>query len=326
MILPIWAVTPFENYAQRVESAAKLAAEVADNEITQDEETERLRQITELLPATEDIVREGKSKDITHVDNSWLHHLIENLERTNEAKRSSQLIEIANRLEALRLRLREAQQNSAVEAKDTHARLQQILARSEYQAEEMKDSAIQSWLKKIQQKIRELLAKLFIKDPSATGPGAGSLQTLRWLIIAALVTSLGWATVLLLRRFQFRQAKLKDDDDDEIREILGEQFDADVTADDLIRTAAEMARKGEYRMAIRRAYLALLYELEQRGKLRLHRAKTNRDYLGELKNEPYIYPPVAILTTSYERVWYGHAATTMEDYAGFIEKYREVAR
>ena len=53
-----------------------------------------------------------------------------------------------------------------------------------------------------------------------------------------------------------------------MREILGEQFDADVTADDLLKTAAEMARKGEYRLAIRRAYLALLYELEQRGKLR----------------------------------------------------------
>lgn len=113
---------------------------------------------------------------------------------------------------------------------------------------------------------------------------------------------------------------------EDVREILGEQFDADVTSDDLLKTAAEMARKGEYRMAIRRAYLALLYELEQRGKVRLHRAKTNRDYLGELQNEPYIYPPVASLTNNYERVWYGHGAATLEDYAGFIEQYREVAR
>ena len=138
---------------------------------------------------------------------------------------------------------------------------------------------------------------------------------------------MAWAAVLLLQRFQLQQARLKDSgEEDERREILGEQFDADVTADDLLKTAAEMARKGEYRMAIRRAYLALLYELEQRGKLHLHRAKTNRDYLGELKNERYIYPPVASLTTNYERVWYGHGAVTLEDYAGFIEKYREVAR
>jgi Domain of unknown function (DUF4129) len=72
--------------------------------------------------------------------------------------------------------------------------------------------------------------------------------------------------------------------------------------------------------------LALLYELEQRGKVHLHRAKTNRDYLGELQNEPQIYPPVASLTNNYERVWYGDGAATLEDYAGFIEKYREVAR
>ena len=150
------------------------------------------------------------------------------------------------------------------------------------------------------------------------------MQAIRWLIIAALVASLIWATILLLRRFQLRQAKLKDDGIDTVREILGEQFDADLTSDDLLRTAAEMARKGEYRLAIRRAYLALLYELEQRGKLHLHRAKTNRDYLGELQHESSMYPSVATLTSNYERVWYGHGAATMEDYARFIEKYREV--
>ncbi|MBS1811523.1 MAG: DUF4129 domain-containing protein [Acidobacteria bacterium] len=320
-------MTSFENYAQRVEEAAKIAGNVASNKYSKDESDDLLRQVKELLPATEDIAREVQDKDITHVDNAWLHRLIDNLEEDDDDKRSSQLVGIANRLTALGHRLRESQRPAGAEAKATQERLQQILARSEYQPDETKDSAIQGWIKKIQQKIRELLAKLFFKNPSAAGPSPGSLQALRWLIIVALIASLGWATVLLIRRFQLRQAKLKDDEsENETREILGEQFDADVTADHLMRTAAEMARKGEYRMAIRRAYLALLYDLEQRGKLRLHRAKTNRDYLGELKNEQYIYPPVSVLTNNYERVWYGHGTATMEDYAGFIEKYREVAR
>ena len=42
--------------------------------------------------------------------------------------------------------------------------------------------------------------------------------------------------------------------------------------------------------------------------------------------KPLIYPSVTTLTNNYERVWYGDEAATLEDYAGFIEKYREVAR
>lgn len=323
----VQAVTPLENYVRRVEAAAKIAADAADNEHSQNEEDDLLRQVAELLPATEDIARDATSKDLTHVDNSWLHQIIDKLDRTDESKRANQLAELANRLEALCRRLQEAAATQAdAESKATRERLQRILARAEYQPEEKQESAIQAWLRRIQQRIRDLLGKFFLKDSSASGPSPGSLQALRWLIIAALIASLGWAAVLFLRRFQLRQAKLKEEDETETREILGEQFDADVTADDLIKTAAEMARRGEYRLAIRRTYLALLYELEQRGKLQLHRAKTNRDYLGELKKERYLYSPVATLTNNYERVWYGHAAATMEDYAGFIEKYREVAR
>ncbi len=323
----IWAATSLDKYVQRVEAAAKLAADIVEYDHDRTEETELIYRLTELLPATEDVARDSDGKDVTHVDNSWLHHAIETLDQTDEDERYAQLTEVADRLDTLGRRLREAVAQKSAAANPARERLQQILAREEYQPEEKKDSAIQGWLKKIRQKINDLLTNLFFRNSSPTALSPGSLQVVRWLIIAALLASLGWAAVVLLRRFQLRQAKLKDDElEGDAREILGEQFDADVTADDLIKTAAEMARKGEYRLAIRRAYLAVLYELEQRGKLRLHRAKTNRDYLGELRNEQYIYPPVSVMTNSYERVWYGRAAATLEDYAGFIERYREVAR
>ena len=325
---PVRAATPLESYVRSVEEAAKVAADIIENDYSRAEETELLRRIKDLVPTTADVARDSAGKDLTHVDNAWLQQAIEKLEAEDEGTRYSQLIEMADRLEALSRSLRTALDNqSSTAVTATRDRLQQILARSEYQPEAEKDSAIQGWLKKIREKINDLLAKLFFGNSPKSAPNPGSLQVIRWLIIAALVVSLVWATVLLLRRVQLRRAKLKDDGmGEDVREILGEQFDADLTSDDLLRTAAEMARKGEYRMAIRRAYLALLYELEQRGKVHLHRAKTNRDYLGELKNEPYIYPPVAFLTNNYERVWYGHGAATLEDYAGFIEKFREVAR
>ncbi len=328
LLFPVGAATTLENYAQRVETAAKLATDVVENDYSRDEETELLRRIGDLIPKTEDVARDANGKDLTHVDNAWVQQSIETLDAEDDDVRYEQLGALADRLQALSRSLRATLEKQAAPKADAkRERLQQILARQEYQPEEEKDSALQAWLKKIRRKINDLLARLFFGNAAKPPADAGSLQVIRWLIILALLASLVWATVLLLRRVQLRKAKWRDDSSvAESREILGEQFDADVTAEDLLRTAAEMARKGEYRLAIRRAYLALLYELEQRGKLRLHRAKTNRDYLGELKNEQYIYPPVATLTNRYERVWYGDTAATLEDYAGFIEKYREVAR
>jgi hypothetical protein len=328
LLSPAWAAATLENYVRRVEEAAKLAADVVENDYSREGEIELLQRIADLVPKTEDVARAAPSKDLTHVDNAWLQEAIAKLDAEDEDTRYAQLSTIADRLTALSRSLRAAlEQQAAPAATATRERLQQILARKEYQPEEKQESALQAWLKKIRQKINELLGRLFFGGSSKALPDAGSLQAIRWLIILALLISLVWATVLLLRRFQRRQAKLQNDSpNEESREILGEQFDADVTADDLLKTAAEMARKGEYRLAIRRAYLALLYELEQRGKLRLHRAKTNRDYLRELQQEPYIHPLVSLLTNDYERVWYGDGAATMEDYSGFIKKYREAAR
>lgn len=328
LFAPVEAASTLENYTRRVEEAAKLARDVVENDYSQEEERELLLRLTDLVPPTEDVAREGQDKDLTHIDNAWLQQAVEKLASEDEDTRYTRLSEIADRLAALGRSLRSAlEQQVTSEANTPREQLQKILARSEYQPETEKDSAIQAWLKKIRQKISELMAKLFFGNSSKTTPSPGSLQVIRWLIIAALVASLVWATILLVRRFRLRQAQPKEDGwDDEVREILGEQLDADVTADDLLRHAAEMARKGEYRLAIRRAYLALLYEMEQRGQLRLHRAKTNRDYLNELKNRPHLYPTATVLTNSYERVWYGFSPATPEDYARFIDKYRELAQ
>ena len=322
-----WAATPLENYVQRLEEAAHLASDIVENDYNYEQEAEQLRRIADLVPKTEDVARDPNGKDLTHVDNAWVQQSLENLEKADEDKRYEQLVELATRLGALSRSLRATlEKQSLPETSTARERLQQILARGEYQPEEEKDSAIQGWLKKIRQKINEWLAKLFFGKSPSLGSSPGSLQVVRWIIILALVASLVWATILLLRRFQLRQIKLKGDEIEEVREILGEQLDADVTADDLLKAAADLARQGQYRLAIRRAYLALLYELEQRGKLHLHRAKTNRDYLNELRAETLIHPPVTNLTNAYERVWYGDGTATMDDYAGFIDRYREVVR
>ena len=140
------------------------------------------------------------------------------------------------------------------------------------------------WLRKVKQRIIDWLDKFFSsgkKPDTPQGIIGGMPDIARIFIVAALAVFLIWAFITLFKRLRQHSSKIKKTAKEKI-EILGEVFEADITGDDLIKDAAEMARRGDYRMAIRRAYLAMLYEMEQRGKLRLHRAKTNNDYLREL--------------------------------------------
>ena len=324
---PVFAATSLQEYAHHVEQAAKLATDLAAGGFSREEEIESLYRITALLPTTEEIARDPLSKDITHVDNSWLHQAVKNLDATNDDKRYLQLDEIAARLNALHQHLQTSlQQKPAAETNASREHLQQILNREEYKPDEKKDSKLQAWIKSVGKKIQDFLLRLFGgKKPPANIPGGNTISIFQIFIVAGLAVLLLWAVITLLKQFRWREAKAKIEADD-VREILGEQFDADATSDDLLKTAAEFARRGEYRMAIRRAYIAALYELEQRGKVTLHQAKTNHDYLRELRSEQQILPPVASMTNSFERVWYGDTTATEEDFSGFIEKYREVAR
>ncbi|MEJ7710534.1 MAG: DUF4129 domain-containing protein [Pyrinomonadaceae bacterium] len=90
--------------------------------------------------------------------------------------------------------------------------------------------------------------------------------------------------------------------------MLGERVEADETAADLFAEAEALARNGETRAAIRKAYIALLCELGDRKILRLEQHKTNRDYLQALLAKPALYAEVQPLTKNYETSWYGRDA------------------
>jgi hypothetical protein len=312
------AATPFAEYLSRIERAAKIISTLVEGQIEEPDRQRALDAVRQMLPATENI---QFGQQVVHVDNAWLHETLNGL-NPQEGVRKAQLTELAGRLSALASRLRTAREAEAGEAAAERARLERILARPEYQPESQPESAIEKWVTKVREALFRLLARLLSAgEMPGRAPSAATLNWLRLLIYAGLVlvTVLGLAA--LARRW-LRRAK--GEEPGEAREVLGEVIEEDVTAEDLLQRAAELARAGDYRMAIRRAYIALLYELEMRGKLRLHRAKTNRDYLRALSEDQTIYRPAAYLTGAYERVWYGQARATAEDFAGFIQRYREI--
>ena len=115
-----------------------------------------------------------------------------------------------------------------------------------------------------------------------------------------------------LRRQRFaerfkRPGKLKVRKKREPRIVLGERLEPEETATDLLSEAEALARRGELRAAIRKAYIALLVELGDRKLISLAQHKTNRDYLNSLRNVPPLHSRMRGLTESFERHWYGFA-------------------
>ncbi len=94
------------------------------------------------------------------------------------------------------------------------------------------------------------------------------------------------------------------------------------TAVDLLSEAEALARRGELRAAIRKAYIALLVELGDRKIINLAQHKTNRDYLRSVSDVPVLYSEMIGLTDTFERHWYGIAEATLDDWHHFRAAYK----
>ena len=113
----------------------------------------------------------------------------------------------------------------------------------------------------------------------------------------------------------------------EARVVLGERLAPGETPADLIDQAEALARAGDLRGAIRKAYIAVLFELGERRVLRLAAHKTNSDYLSALRRErAALYGDMQPLTYNYERHWYGFAPATDADWQDFRSRCRETIK
>jgi hypothetical protein len=313
------------DYANRLERAEQSVDEVIELESPAPALVVRMNSIKRLLPEREEVQFNGS---IVRVDNAWLHESVDKvigIANGDLEQRNSTLIEISSRLARLKQSVKESQTAQDRALKDQRALLEKILARPEYHPEEKRDSMIGRMLKRIKESILWLLEKLFGGGPARapqTG-GAGLIAVIRILVLLAVIAALLYGAVRLARRLQGRQSP---EEKKETREALGEEIAEDLTAADLFANATELARQGEYRKAIRRAYIALLCDLEQRGKLRLGRSKTNRDYLDAVRPEHGIYPTFSVMTNAFEHVWYGQGRATEDEFQNFVTHYREVVK
>ncbi|OGO80139.1 MAG: hypothetical protein A2Y21_06580 [Clostridiales bacterium GWC2_40_7] len=100
-----------------------------------------------------------------------------------------------------------------------------------------------------------------------------------------------------------------------IKEILGEKIDGRVTTASLKTKASEYGKDGQYRLAIRYGYIALLLLMHEKDILYLEDTKTNHEILQTLKKSSFpMLPAFQQLAGMFNASWYGYKAYSKETY------------
>ena len=285
-------------------------------------ETERrvVEAVRRRLPPRERGEWAGESME---ADNAWLHSSLEAyLNASDPDSRAELLTRAAERLAALLNRLEEAAGLSApAPPRDKDAekgRLASILRRPEFQPKAVQETALRRLFKRLQEWLRALLPESAPLRPGAAPGATRAAQIIVYALAFVVVAYVLWRFGPALLR---RRAKTKPERG--ARVVLGEVVGPEQMANDLLAEAERAARAGDLRGAIRKAYVALLTELGDRGLLRLARHKTNRDYLEAVRTRAALHREMQPLTEAFERHWYGAEAASETDWAGFRARCRQ---
>ena len=276
-----------------------------------------------LLPPKEKVEWGG---GVLEVDNSWLYASLEEDRRAaDKEKRAHALRSAAARLRALDARLAEAEGGVGA-GRDRDAergRLNAILRDPQFNRGAQRGNALQRLVRDIIEWILRHLPNMPSVAPG-TNPGVSQLaQVLVFALCLAAVAFVAWR-VWRRRAERPKSLRLKRGP----RVVLGERVEAEQTAADLLDEAERLARPGDLRGAIRKAYIALLCELGDRGVVGLAQHKTNRDYLEAVRrgNRPRLYSELMPLTFDFELHWYGLHDASETDWDDFRTRCRQALK
>ena len=311
----------FEDYRARVSQAVSAVQQLEAPGYYTDDPLQRepirqnaLARLRELLPAHESILFNGQNIE---VDNAWFHESLDEYQKySSQHERATAVVtKTREQLRALLDRLDEMKAATSTGDKDANkARLAEILRRPEYDKSVAEKSAIERLWEEFIRWLSKLFPKVGPLSP-ATGRGLSSLAQV--VVIGFSVLLIAFLIWKFLPGYLRNRGRKKKKAKREARIVLGERLEPDQTAADLLEQAEALARSGDLRGAIRKAYIALLCELGDRKVISLAQHKTNRDYLMSVRNRRSLYEPLRKLTTSFEIHWYGFVPPATGDWEEF---------
>ena len=206
-----------------------------------------------------------------------------------------------------------AQQDDAPSATPEQlAQLTAILNRPEFHIAEGR-----SWLDQLLDPIRTglywLLGQLFRLIVRGAAAGGEGLQI--GIVLAALAVVI--VVAVGIRRL-LRGALVGD------VEIGGERAGRAPRALDELARAQTLAASGDARGAVHHHYLAVLLRLDERDHLPFDGTLTNRELLPRIGARPELAGAFGELVASFDRLWYGQPACSLEEYAAFARLAQRV--
>ena len=303
------------NYENRIKRATEQIERIKVDPKYGEEGIETIKW---LLPKTEKIDLDGTS---TNVDNNWLYDSMDSYEAEEDSQQKlSQLNEIEGRLRALDEQLVRAEEATAANNNqiDERKKIDNILDRPEYRGK--KESRIGAFFKDVRRRIGDFLSKLYAAFLKLMGTIFGATAKNNWLaklmVIAALVAAV-IGIVRAAKNMTPRRTRARK------RTVLGEEIEAGTSPRDLAEAAMTAARAGDFRTAIRKLYISLLYDLAERNVIELDDSATNREYLARLSLYNSIIPPMKYLTDRFDYFWYGLLPSSEEDFSQYLARYNE---
>ena len=312
------AAIPISEYQQNLKNAITALDSLYEMD---EEDSEYATKFTETI----DSIRKGLppqqtvevGDQVCNVNNSGLHLALDELENSND--QAEALRQLVERLNAIEQRVAERQlAGAAAESKGwAKSRLESILARPEYATGERGPNALTRLIQDLLRWLQNLFPK---RQPMASGTAVSLSRVVQIAVVVGAVLLLAYVGRIVLTKFK-RSKKYKTPKKRQARIVLGERLEPEETSTNLLSEAEALAKRGELRAAIRKAYIALLVELGDRKIISLAQHKTNRDYLRGLREVPQLHSQMRGLTDSFERHWYGFAEANDNDWQEFRAGY-----
>lgn len=302
------------NYEHRVVRAAEQIERIkADKEYNE----EGISYIKRLLPRSEQIEFEGRE---TPADNTWLYVLLDSYAAEKDPQqRAARLNEAVGRLRALDIHLRRSEAEASSQVGNPRDKIREILSRPAYQPEQ--ETAVGAFVKKVLRKVRGFVGEIYSALTRLLERLFGASSNAGWISNLVLVVVLA-AAVIIVARFALRlrrpQTKRK-----KTRLVLGEEIAADGTSRELAEAGLAAARSGDFRTAVRKLYVSLLYELSERNLIELEDSATNHEYLRRASRLSGLAAPMRYLTDRFDFVWYGMFPSSEDEFAAYRARYEE---
>ena len=313
------AAIPVSEYQQNLKNAVAALEALYEMDADDAEYDAKFHQTIEGIRTTlpqQQAVEIGEES--IHINNAEIHRLVDQLEQSDE--QIDEMRQLIDKLNAIEQRVADRQAMTASgESKGwAKSRLESILARPEYATGERGPNALTRLLRDIIAWFENLFPKRQAMEPARA---VSVSRVVLIVVIACAVLLLVYVARLLLTRFRVSK-RHKAPRKREARIVLGERLEPEETSTNLLSEAESLAKRGELRAAIRKAYIALLVELGDRKMISLAQHKTNRDYLRGLRDVPQLHSEMRGLTDRFERHWYGFAEASENDWQEFRAGYR----